>query len=113
MLIILFIAVNRYFYMRLVWEKTIYFDDYTGVYIYNTGFLVMILAGIVLSVLQHFEVITIPELVRRMHLIRTGIISFMAVCVLAWRDGYLDEDEESVESEVGDEESEDGDGLDE
>ena len=37
----------------------------------------------------------------------------MAVCVLAWRDGYLDEDEESVESEVGDEESEDGDSLDE
>ena len=48
-----------------------------------------------------------------MHLIRTGIISFMAVCVLAWRDGYLDEDEESVESEVGDEKSEDGDSLDE
>ena len=56
---------------------------------------------------------TASTLVKRMHLIRTGIISFIAVCVLAWRDGYPDEDEESVESEVGDEESEDVDSLDE
>lgn len=47
----------------------------------------MILAGIVLFILQHFEQITIPELVERMHLIRTGIISFIAVCVLDRLDG--------------------------
>lgn len=88
LLIILFLAVNRYIYMRLKWEKTTYLRDYHGIDIYNMGFAVMILAGIVLLILQHFEVITIPELIDRFHLIRTGIISFTAVCILAWWDGY-------------------------
>lgn len=113
LLIALFIAVNRYFHMRIEWEKTTYIRAYLGVYVYDKGFLVMIFAGIVLLILQHFEVITIPELVNRIHLIRTGIISFIAVCFLYWWDGYLDEDEELVESEVGDEELEDVDSLDE
>lgn len=113
LLIVLFIAVNRYLYMQIEWEKTTYIRAYLGVNIYDKGFLVMILAGIVLLILQHFKVITIPELVNRMHLIKTGIISFIAVCILYWWDGYLDEDEEPVESEIGDEELEDVDSLDE
>ena len=113
LLIALFIAVNRYFHMRIEWEKTTYIRAYLGAYVYDKGFLVMIFAGIVLLILQHFEVITIPELVNRIHLIRTGIISFIAVCFFYWWDGYLDEDEELAESEVGDEESEDVDSLDE
>lgn len=88
LLIVLFIAVNRYIYMRLKWEKTIYIRDYQGISIYNKGFPVMILAGIVLVILQYFGVITIPELVDRMHFIRTGIISFTAVCILSWWDGH-------------------------
>lgn len=113
LLIVLFITVNRYLYMRLKWEKTTYIRDYRVIYIYNMGFPFLILAGIVLFILQHFEVITIPELVNRLHFIRTGIISFIAVCILDWWDGYLGEDEESVESEIGDEELEDVDRLDE
>lgn len=113
LLVALFIAVNRYFHMRIEWEKTTYIRAYLGIYVYNKGFLVMILAGIVLLILQHFEVITIPELVNRIHLIRTGTISFIAVCFLYWWDGYLDEDKELVESEVGDEGLEDVDSLDE
>lgn len=112
LLIALFIAVNRYLYMRLKWEKTTYIHDYMGIYMYNMGFPVMILAGIVLSVLQHFEVITIPELVNRMHLIRSGIITFTAVCILSWWDGHWG-DEEFAETEVGDEELEDVSSLDE
>ena len=112
LLIALFIAVNRYFHMRIEWEKTTYIRAYLGAYVYDKGFLVMIFAGIVLLILQHFEVITIPELVNRIHLIRTGIISFIAVCFFYWWDGYLDEDEGLAESEVGDEELEDVDSLD-
>lgn len=111
-LTVLFIVVNRYFYMRLKWEKTTYIHDYLGIYIYDTGFLVMILAGIVLSVLQHFEVISIPELVNRIHLIRTGIISYIAACILTWLDGGPGDDEEFAETETGDEESEDVDSMD-
>lgn len=113
LLIVLFIAVNRYFHMRIKWEKTTYIRAYLGTYIYDKGFLVMISAGIVLLLLQHFEVITIPEPVNRIHLIRTGIISLIAVWFLFGRDGYLDEDEEFADSETGDEELENVGSLDE
>lgn len=88
LLIILFIVVNRYFYMRIKWEKTEFIRGFLGLDIYGKGFLVMALAGIVLLILQHFQVLTIPELVNRIHLTQTGIISFTANCILDWWDGY-------------------------
>lgn len=101
LLIILFIAVNRYFHMRIEWEKTTPVRAYLGTYVYDTGFLVMIIAGIVLLVLQHFQMVTIPELLQRMHLIRTGLISYIAACILLRWDGGA---EESAEPETGVEE---------
>lgn len=113
LLIILFIAVHKYFDMRIQWDKTTHIRAFLGTYVYDKGFLVMVLAGIVLLILRHFQVITIPEWVSRIHLIITGTISYAAIYILDWRDGYFDKDEEFVESETGDEELEDADGLDE
>ena len=59
-------------------------------------FLVMTLVGIVLFVLQKCNVIALPEIVGCMHFIRTGIISFVTMRILAWWDGYLD-DESTIE----------------
>lgn len=102
LLIGLFIVVYRYFHMRIEWGKTTDTRANLGVYLYDKGFPVMVLAGIALFILRHFGVITIPELVERMHFIRTGIITFIAVCILFWRDGYLDEDgEEGLEDVSG------------
>ncbi len=96
LLIILLLVVNRYFHMRIDWEKTTYIRAYLGVFIYDKMFLVMTLVGIVLFVLQKCNVIAVPDIVGRMHFIRTGIISFVAMCFFAWRDGALD-DEPAIE----------------
>lgn len=96
LLIILLLVVNRYFHMRIDWGKTTYIRAYLGVFIYDKMFLVMTLVGIVLFVLQKCNVIAVPDIVGRMHFIRTGIISFVVMCILAWWDGYLD-DEPTIE----------------
>ena len=85
----LFIAVYKYFDMRMMWEKTTDTRAYLGTYLYDKVFLVMILAGAVLLILQHFGVMTIPEPAHRMHLIRTGIVTFTALCIISWWDNYL------------------------
>lgn len=96
LLIMLVLVVNRYFHMRIEWGKTTYIRAYLGVFIYDKMFLVMTLVGIVLFVLQKCNVIALPEIVVRMHFIRTGIISFVIMRIFAWWDGYLD-DESTIE----------------
>lgn len=96
LLIILLLVVNRYFHMRIDWEKTTYIRAYLGVFIYDKMFLVMTFVGIVLFILQKCNVIAVPDIVGRMHFIRTGIISFVAMCFFAWWDGALD-DESTIE----------------
>lgn len=105
LLVALFIAVSKYFDMRIMWKKTTDTRAYLWVFLYDKVFLVMILAGVVLLILQHFGVITIPELVHRMHFIRTGIITFTALCMISRWDDYL--------YGKGEDESEDVSGLDE
>ena len=110
LLIINLLVVYRYFRMRIEWEKTTYIRAYLGTYIYDKMFLVMTVAGIILLVLQKCDVIIIPDIVGRMHFVRTGIISFIAMCFFAWWDGLLDDDEQVEE---GAELEEDGEFLDE
>ena len=62
--------------MRIEWNKTTYTRALLGVFIYDKLFPVMTLTGIVLYVLQRCGMIEIPSTVEKMHLIRTGIISF-------------------------------------
>lgn len=88
-LIILFLVVNRYFCMRIDYNKTTYIRAFLGEYIYDRMFPVMIFAGIVLFILKKCNVITLPDIVARMHFTRTGIISFVAMLIFAWLDGTL------------------------
>lgn len=102
-LIILFIAVNRYFHMRIEWEKTSYIRAYIGTFVYDKAFLVMIGIGMVLWILQKMQLIMIPEIINRMHFIRCGVITFIVICILFWWDGYLDDEEDLTEEyESGD-----------
>lgn len=91
LLIASMLVVNRYFRMRIFWEKTTPVRAFLGVYIYDKIFLVMVVVGIVLLILQRCNVLVIPEIVNRMHLIRTGIVSFIGVVIFTWWDGYLDD----------------------
>lgn len=103
-LIVVSLVIYRYFRMRIKWEKTTYIRAFLSEYIYDKIFLVMTFAGIVLLVLQKCNVIAVPELAERMHFVRTGIISFAAMCIFAWWD--KDYEEEYKEEEQVMEESE-------
>jgi len=96
-LIVVALVVNRYFYMRIKWEKTTYIRGFQGIYIYDKMFLVMFFAGVVLLILQKCNVIVVPDLVGRMRFIRTGIISFTAMCIFDWWDGRVDEEDQAIE----------------
>ena len=110
-LIALALVVHRYFYMRIEWEKSTYIRIFLGMYVYVTFFLVLFLAGVVLLILQKCSVIVVPDIVGRMHLIRTGIISYAAMCLFEWRDGVFDEEDQAIEE--GEESAEDDELLDE
>ena len=110
-LIAVALVVHRYFHMRIEWEKTTYIRAFLGIYVYDKIFLVMFLAGVVLFVLQKSNVIVVPDIVGRMHFVRTGIISFAALCLFAWRDGVFDEEDQAIEE--GEESAEDDELLDE
>ena len=105
LLILVFWVINRLFNMRIIWEKTTYIRAFLGVYIYDKMFLVMIAAGIVLLVLQHFGTIEIPEIINKIHFIRTGIITYAGLCFIMWWNGELGDHEAVKES--GDEEVKD------
>ena len=62
--------------------------------IFDKIFIVMILAGIVLFILQRCNVITLPDILVRLHLVRTGAISFINMSILFWLEGVFDDDEE-------------------
>ena len=110
-LVVVALVVNRYFYMRIKWEKTTLARGFLGISIYDKMFLVMFFAGIVLFVLQKWNGIVVPEIVGRMHFVRTGIISFTAMCILDWWDGVVDEEDQAIEE--GEESVEDDKLLDE
>lgn len=99
LLIAVLLVVNRYFQMRIGWKKTTYTRSFLGTYIYDKMFLVMTLIGIILFALQRCGVITVPDIVEKMHFVRTGIISFVFMCIFAWWDGALDEDRVTAEGE--------------
>lgn len=99
LLIILLLVVNRYFHMRRAWGKTTYIRAYLGVYIYDKMFLVMALVGLILFVLNKCNVLAIPDMVGRMHFIRTGVISFATMCFLAWWDDAFEEGEALTEDD--------------
>lgn len=99
LLILLLLVVNRYFQMRIGWEKTTYIRAYLGTCIYDKLFLVMTLVGIVLVVLQKCNVIAIPDIINRMHLVITGIVSFSGMLFFAWWDGELNDDVDIEEGE--------------
>ena len=110
-LVVLALVVHRYFYMTIQLEKTTYTRVFLGMTVYVIFFLVMFFAGAVLLILQKCSVIVVPDIVGRMHFIRTGIISYFAMCLFAWRDGIFDEEEQVIEG--GEESVEDDELLDE
>lgn len=64
-------------------------------WIYDKLSFLMIIAGSILLVLQHFDIIVIPEVIQRIHLVKTGILVYMC----SYTD-MEDRKEEVVEEDV-------------
>ncbi len=71
------VLICQYFLYMVVFDKTTYIKEYLGMQISEKLFPVMIAAGIILLILQKCKILEIPDIVERMHLIRTGVISFI------------------------------------
>ena len=91
LLIAVLLVVSRYFDMQIFWGKTTYIRAYLETYIYDKIFIAMFLIGVVLFVLQKCNVMIVPDIIERMHFIRTGIISFVGMMIFAWVDGTFEE----------------------
>ncbi len=94
LLVAVMLVAYLYFDVRRLWGKTTYLRAWLAVKIYDVMFLAMALAGIVLWILQKASVIELPELLTRMHLIRTGVAGFAGFVFLAWKSGVLEEEAE-------------------
>jgi hypothetical protein len=86
-LVVLLLVGNRYFLMRVDWEKLSGVSVFWGSFLYDKLPFGMIGTGIILLLLQRFGVLTIPDIVNRMHLVRTGIFSLIGMMVFYWWDG--------------------------
>jgi len=107
-LVLLSVAWNRFMYLRMELGKTTNKRFGISLFIYDKLFIVMILVGILLWILQQFCVFVVPDIITRMHLIRTGIVSFLIMMFLYWWDGYFFDDyaiQDNEEGAIGDGES--------
>lgn len=102
LLVVVLFMLNHYMMIRIDYNKTTYLRAKVGIFIFDKMYLVMMAIGIILLVLEHFGVIQIPEIVRQIHLIRTGLVSFvLLVAYMSWN-GYIDlgEEEQVYENEM-------------
>lgn len=86
-LTVILLVTYRYFYMRIAYGMTTYTRAIIGIRIYNILYYVMTLVGILLFLLQKYNFIIIPDIIGRVHFIRTGLVS---TCVMLFYYNYWD-----------------------
>ena len=59
--------------------------------------ILMIIAGIILLLLGHFKVIIIPEIVKHIHLVRTGIGFYIVELFYMWYYGLFDDEKADID----------------
>lgn len=92
LIIFMFIALCRLMFLRIDFNKTSYRRASIGIFVFDILSFVMIIIGILLLVLQKFNVLTIPNMVRELHLVRVGISLFIIMGIIYDKMGYLDDD---------------------
>ncbi|MBR3518392.1 MAG: protein kinase [Lachnospiraceae bacterium] len=85
------LVVNRYFCMRIFWEKTTRLRAILGVEIYDKMFPAMAIAGVVLFLLQKLCGLQVPAVVQQLHLIRTGALGFAGMIIFYFLDEQAEE----------------------
>jgi hypothetical protein len=85
------IAINRYFSMKLFWDKLTLRWLNRLCWVYLLASIAMVTAGIILLVRARWFGTAIPDYISHMHLIATGVVSYFVTSLLMIKDGYLDE----------------------
>lgn len=98
--LVLFAAIiESYILFRAYYRKANYYELFIITCIMDNIWYLMIIAGIVLLILGHFNVFVIPEIIKHVHLVRTGIGFYVVEIFYLWYYGLLfDEDVETDES---------------
>ena len=103
LIVIIFVVLNRLMHLRIDLDKISYKRGLMGMYIYDKMFLVMAGVGVLLLLLQSFGAVELPEGIKQVHLVRTGIVSFGILVFIWYRDGFLDDESEAELDEDGEE----------
>lgn len=86
-LVAVLLVINRLLDLRLTMNKTNYKRAMIEYWVYHIAPWMMILVGAICSILQYKDILTIPDLINRMHLVRTGIGCLIGVLIFDWWDG--------------------------
>lgn len=96
--LILFAAViESYILFRADYRKANNYETFVISWIMDKIWYLMIIAGIILLLLGHFNVIIIPEIVKHIHLVRTGIGFYIVEIFYLWYYGLFDDEEADID----------------
>ena len=96
--LILFAAViESYILFRADYRKANNYETFVISWIMDKIWYLMIIAGIILLLLGHFNVIIIPEIVKHIHLVRTGIGFYIVELFYLWYYGLFDDEEADID----------------
>lgn len=96
--LILFAAViESYILFRADYRRANNYETFIISWIMDKIWILMIIAGIILLLLGHFKVIIIPEIVKHIHLVRTGIGFYIVELFYMWYYGLFDDEEADID----------------
>lgn len=99
-ILLLIAVVYNYILLRAEYNNKVNRQEFSAFWLLNKIWPVMIIIGILLQVLAHFNVLVIPEIVKRLHLVRIGIGIFAILAANAWYYGLLDEEGEEIDESL-------------
>ena len=96
--LILFAAViESYILFRADYRRANNYEAFIISWIMDKIWILMIIAGIILLLLGHFKVIIIPEIVKHIHLVRTGIGFYIVELFYMWYYGLIDDEKADID----------------
>ena len=96
--LILFAAViESYILFRADYRRANNYEAFIISWIMDKIWILMIIAGIILLLLGHFKVIIIPEIVKHIHLVRTGIGFYIVELFYMWYYGLFDDEKADID----------------
>ncbi len=104
LIVIVLMIVYRLMGARISAGKISMKRAYAGVYIFDKIFLLIALVGIGIWAAGKFSLLLIPDVITRLHLVRTGLVAFVLYVISLWLDGTLSEDQEEIGDNIDDDE---------